>query len=748
MMPPKKMPSKTLSEILTAEVIGVSSDIKVSEALKIMTAKKISSIVVYENDKLAGIFTERNLVRSAARLELNYTEAPISELMTSSVITAPENLEIFGAYNLLRLNEIRHLVVLDNNEKVAGIITLSDLMAHLGYEYFLEFKQVSQVMSRIIFTVSRKTGILRALEEMTRINASCLVIEEDNYPVGILSERDIMGLLAGGRKINQLTVAEVMSSPVHTVSADKSILELTEILKKNEIRRIIVVDQGGRTAGLITQSDIVKGLESQYIKKLQNVILGQDVSLENTQKRLVEKSLYLDNILNSFVDIGVIASDANNRVAFFSPVAEKIFNCSAKDMVGRHLHEVHQAHSGDLSPFSRVLGSIWENQVHTFMLLDGSGQDGRYVQGRLSGMWDEDHRFGGMVLIVQDITERKRNTLEVEKQKEKLLTNNIVLSTLYQVTSIINQMVNMPELLDEVLAVITSLPILQLKAKAGMFIVKDDTLELVSQIGYSESDDFIDLHKEMKIGDSLCGLAAQTGEIIFSQDCSTDIRHTIRTKEMDSQGCIIVPVKCQEKLVGVLCLYTLDSFKDLDPLGKDLLNGISSQLGVAIENVRLYEETKFLSLHDPLTRVANRRLMDITLNSHFLSAKRYAKDLSLIMLDIDLFKQFNDENGHREGDKALVRIAMLLQANVRDSDLLVRYGGEEFLIILPETSASYACALGERMRKAVEQGTENTVSLGISSFSKEMEREEDLVHAADTMLYKAKQNGRNCVMGG
>lgn len=735
------MQSKKISEILTAEVISVTSDIFVSEVLKIMIEKKISSIVVYENGKLAGIFTERNLVRFAARFEMNFTQTPIRELMTTTVITAPAEMEVFAAYNLLSLNKIRHLVVIDNNEQVAGIVTLSDLMAHLGYEYFIEFKQISQVMSSIIFSVPRNTKVIRALKEMTRINASCLVIEEDNYPVGILTERDMIGLLARGHDINGLLVEEVMSSPVHTISADKSILDTTRMLQKKKIRRVIVVDRDGRMNGLITQSDIVKGLESQYIKKLQEVIKGKDLAIENTYRQLTEKSLYLDNMLSSFVDIGVVATDVNHRVAFFSPAAEKILGFSAQEILGRHLSDVHSANKVNLSSFSRVVDSLRKGQSHVFMLQDGS-KTGRYIQGRVSGMWDDDHRHIGLVLIVQDITERKVNALEVDRQKKKLVTSNIVLSTLYEVTSIINHMVNMPDLLNEVLTVITALPILQVK-KAGIYLLREDVLELVAHIGHSDNDDFLTLHQEIKRGDSLCGLAAETGEIIISPDCSKDPRHTIGKTEIESHGCIVVPVRCKEKVVGVLYLYTHDSFTELDVMGTDLLTGIASQLGVAIENTRLYEETKFLSLHDPLTRVANRRFLDITLNSHFLSARRYGKNLSLIMLDIDHFKNFNDKNGHREGDKALIKIAWLLQKTVRNSDFLARYGGEEFLVILPETSSSFACFLAERMREVIELETDNTISLGIASFTEAMLREEDLIQAADTMLYKAKQNGRN-----
>jgi diguanylate cyclase (GGDEF)-like protein len=157
----------------------------------------------------------------------------------------------------------------------------------------------------------------------------------------------------------------------------------------------------------------------------------------------------------------------------------------------------------------------------------------------------------------------------------------------------------------------------------------------------------------------------------------------------------------------------------------------------------LYEEAKACSLHDPLTGLANRRLLEAQMEKSLAEAKRYREDLSVIMLDIDHFKKYNDTRGHVEGDNLLAKIAGILQKTVRGADSVFRYGGEEFLVLLPRTGAAKADIAAERLRKAVEAQTEVTISLGIAA--SQMPLEGNMIDRADEALYRAKRNGRNRV---
>lgn len=164
----------------------------------------------------------------------------------------------------------------------------------------------------------------------------------------------------------------------------------------------------------------------------------------------------------------------------------------------------------------------------------------------------------------------------------------------------------------------------------------------------------------------------------------------------------------------------------------------------------MYTQTRQLSITDGLTNLYNRRHFEMTFDREFNRAKRYKSELSLAVIDIDLFKSFNDTYGHSCGDYVLKELAYLLVQNFRQTDLIFRYGGEEFVILLTETPLENAFIPLERLRKAVEenrfrykgQDLKVTISGGISS-NNDIENLWDTFDLADKALYKAKECGRN-----
>ncbi len=159
-------------------------------------------------------------------------------------------------------------------------------------------------------------------------------------------------------------------------------------------------------------------------------------------------------------------------------------------------------------------------------------------------------------------------------------------------------------------------------------------------------------------------------------------------------------------------------------------------------------ETQHQALTDPLTGALNRRGFDQHLATEFERARRYQLPLSLLLIDVDHFKQFNDVCGHLAGDEALTMVAQLLNEGSRKFDLVARYGGEEFAVILPATGFEGMQVLAERLRRQVQQAAwprrPVTISVGGASLTSTMQRSSDLVEAADQALYAAKRNGRNC----
>jgi two-component system cell cycle response regulator len=160
-----------------------------------------------------------------------------------------------------------------------------------------------------------------------------------------------------------------------------------------------------------------------------------------------------------------------------------------------------------------------------------------------------------------------------------------------------------------------------------------------------------------------------------------------------------------------------------------------------------------LATIDSLTQLANRRVLAERLAHEFARGKRYQKHLSCLLLDIDHFKMVNDTHGHPMGDKVLAEVGAAITATIRNTDLGGRYGGEEFMIIAPETSQKQALILGERLRRAISFRTSQdpnlppvTVSIGVASTETACATLDDLVHRTDEALYTAKREGRDRVV--
>jgi diguanylate cyclase (GGDEF)-like protein len=218
------------------------------------------------------------------------------------------------------------------------------------------------------------------------------------------------------------------------------------------------------------------------------------------------------------------------------------------------------------------------------------------------------------------------------------------------------------------------------------------------------------------------------------------------------RACLRLPLIVKGGVIGCLCMDSITPHR-YGNQELELMVPLSEQLAIAIEHGRLFQESNRLAMTDELTDLFNHRHFYSQLEQEFNRTLRYGHPLSLIMLDIDHFKQYNDLNGHLGGDEALHRIATLLVNSTRGVDIVARYGGDEFGIILPETDLQQALVHAERIRCAMEcdalkvqrasGGERLTASLGVACFGPDMHQVEDLVRVADQALYRSKAAGGN-----
>jgi len=217
---------------------------------------------------------------------------------------------------------------------------------------------------------------------------------------------------------------------------------------------------------------------------------------------------------------------------------------------------------------------------------------------------------------------------------------------------------------------------------------------------------------------------------------------------------LCVPLMAHRETFGVLYLGSLEK-GILSPAKRQLAIGVAEHIAPTLANLKLRENLKNQSIRDSLTGLFNRRYMEEALEREMLRCDRKQQPLSIIMLDVDYFKRFNDTLGHDAGDAVLRELGRCLQSYVRGSDIACRYGGEEFILILPEASLGVTQLRAEQIRIAAKQlhvecsgqsvGAA-TLSLGVASFPKHGLEGEAILKAADTALYRAKQEGRDRVI--
>ncbi len=259
--------------------------------------------------------------------------------------------------------------------------------------------------------------------------------------------------------------------------------------------------------------------------------------------------------------------------------------------------------------------------------------------------------------------------------------------------------------------------------------------------------------------DSFGGWCVKNASDILIGDVETEYSRyissikTMPSTEAMEKSLIFVPLLVGEKVAGILSIQST-KLNAYDKRSVETVKAIGSYVGIAIENSKLFSQIQRLATIDGLTGLLNRRCLTETINEEYLKAKRYQRSTALIMADIDFFKKVNDTHGHDVGDEVLRHISRAFKEKIRSCDYIGRFGGEEFLILLPETGVEGASILAERLRATVEsleiplangKFYKVTASFGISVVLPMDTDYDAALKRADTALYNSKKNGRNLV---
>lgn len=283
----------------------------------------------------------------------------------------------------------------------------------------------------------------------------------------------------------------------------------------------------------------------------------------------------------------------------------------------------------------------------------------------------------------------------------------------------------------------------------ALLMVDAETGDLTVDASYGHRESIVGIR--LPSGAGITGWVARTGAPLLVDDVATDARYYRFDDRTRSE--LAVPLIAEGKVLGV---FNVESARPaaFGPRDLHMLTTLASYAVIAIQNAHLFEQARRLAVTDGLTELHNHRYLYESLERMLERARRDGQPLSLIMLELDKFKRFNDVHGHQSGDEVLRTIAMLLRRGSRPSDVVARYGGDEFMLVLPNAGRAAALETAERLRRAVEAyplvlGNDViaavTLSVGVATYPADGQTVDALVEAVDRAQYIAKRSGGNRV---
>jgi diguanylate cyclase (GGDEF)-like protein len=302
--------------------------------------------------------------------------------------------------------------------------------------------------------------------------------------------------------------------------------------------------------------------------------------------------------------------------------------------------------------------------------------------------------------------------------------------------------------LGRILGVILDTAIASVRASAGAaYVAQPGRDELVLRAG--RGLEARSAAPRLPRGEGVTGGVAVSGEAVCGR-VGVDGVH-LSSLEPSAEALISVPMRATSGVIGVLNLYDRSDGQPFDDGDLETIRTFAGQAAVALDNVLLHQEAQRLSVTDALTGLGNFRFFQTNLAREIERAARFGRELGLLILDLDRFKDVNDSHGHQVGDSVLIGIADRIRGEVREVDLVSRYGGEEFVVVLPETGRDGAGHIAARICAAVRGAAFRvgdlslpvTASVGVAVYPGDGDSPATLIRAADDALYVAKAGGRD-----
>jgi diguanylate cyclase (GGDEF)-like protein/PAS domain S-box-containing protein len=438
--------------------------------------------------------------------------------------------------------------------------------------------------------------------------------------------------------------------------------------------------------------------------------------------------------------------DTQGLIGLISPAAINMFGLdSPEDAIGKHFlefiaQEEHER-AQDIVSFVLKDNLPGENEFHAARK-DGSQFD---IGIRSRAILDADDRPAGVVIIARDITQRKMIEKAVADQRN-------LAEALRDVASALNSALSLEQIIDIVLE---NLGRVVAHDTLDIMLIESGYARVVSCTGYDDlipGSQAVIMQHRFSLTETINLRAMMESHQIYQSDDIGNVGWKLLDLTGKVRSYLGAPILIEDQVVGFLGLLSSKSNFFTSEDG-DRLMAFANLTAAAIEKARLIEKLIDLATTDSLTGAANRREFFIRGENELKRAARYDESLAVLILDLDHLKLINDTYGHSVGDLALKEFARVCKSCVREIDLVARFGGDEFVILLPKTTAAQALAFSERLRQQIADlkfSTHTgpigiTASIGIGEYRKN-DTLQILIERADRGLYQAKETGRNQVV--
>jgi len=444
--------------------------------------------------------------------------------------------------------------------------------------------------------------------------------------------------------------------------------------------------------------------------------------------------------------------DMEGHFTYVSPTVERLRGFTSEEVIQQSLDEALTPQSAAIAKerLSQTIKALSnEQRIESEVIeLEQPCKDGTTVWTEVSigGIYDEVHRFVGILGVSRNITERRQAQAAEREQR-------ILAEAFRDTVSALNSALNLDNVLDTILM---NIECVVPSDTVDIFLVDEAGVACMKRYkGYkilSSSQEEILSTLQLSVQETAnLKTMAETGLPLLIEDLSNYDWTRLPINEW-AQSYLGSPIMIEGKAAGFLsllsskkCFFTQKHIERIQIF--------ADQAAIAIQKMRLFEQMNILATTDGLTEISNRRFFLTSAEKEFERSIRYMESLSIIMIDIDHFKKVNDTYGHTTGDEVLHETAQICKQSLREVDLIGRYGGEEFIILLPETDAVEAYLVAERLCTLIADHKFNTksgiihitASLGVASIEDKGYSLKSLLDHSDQALYIAKQEGRNRV---